>query len=304
MPERGRTTKLWGARVEEVVASFLRKKRTFKWVRGELIGQGMYGQVYLALDATMGEMIAIRQVEKPRTPSDTVVEALKLEIDTLKVLDHPNIIKYLGFEETPTNLNMFLEYVSGGSIGSCLLKHGRFDEDVTKSFTSQILAGLEYLHSRRILHRDLKSSNILVAMSGVCKISNFGVSKRMDDKNATQTTTRGIVVQKAKYNVQIDIWRVGTVLLDMWAGEQSVGGELFGLMSTLSQSMQPPPTPDGLVLTPLAEDFRRNCFAMIPEERLSATELRRHPYLRTSPGWVFDGFAARSPASASSFVAR
>jgi len=152
---------------------------TFKWVRGELIGRGTYGRVYLALNATTGEMIAVKQVEMPRTPSDkndsrqiTVVQALKMESETLKDLDHPNIVQYLGFEETPTNLSMcamefsdheiytdslnftsFLEYVPGGSIGSCLLKHGKFDENVTKSFTAQILNGLEYLHSKAILHR-------------------------------------------------------------------------------------------------------------------------------------------------------
>ena len=82
-------------------------------MRGELIGKGTYGRVYLALNATTGEMIAVKQVEIPRTASDkddsrqvTVVEALKLESETLKDLDHPNIVSYLGFEETPTFLSM------------------------------------------------------------------------------------------------------------------------------------------------------------------------------------------------------
>jgi mitogen-activated protein kinase kinase kinase ANP1 len=85
----------------------------FKWVRGELIGKGTYGRVYLALNATTGEMIAVKQVEIPRTSADkadgkqvTVVEALKSESETLKDLDHPNIVQYLGFEETPRYLSM------------------------------------------------------------------------------------------------------------------------------------------------------------------------------------------------------
>jgi serine/threonine protein kinase len=85
----------------------------FKWVRGELIGKGTYGRVYLALNATTGEMIAVKQVEIPRTASDkndsrqvTVVQALKSESETLKDLDHPNIVQYLGFEETMYNLSM------------------------------------------------------------------------------------------------------------------------------------------------------------------------------------------------------
>lgn len=146
-------------------------------MRGELIGKGTYGRVYLALNATTGEMIAVKQVEIPRTASDredsrqvSVVEALKSESETLKDLDHPHIVQYLGFEETPEFLSMwvtnnfsrrshaydchsFLEYVPGGSVGSCLRKYGKFSENVTKSFTEQILEGLEYLHSKGILHR-------------------------------------------------------------------------------------------------------------------------------------------------------
>ena len=84
-----------------------------KWVRGELIGKGTYGRVYLALNATTGEMIAVKQVEIPKTEADrddkrqvSVVEALKLESETLKDLDHPNIVQYLGFEQTPDFLSM------------------------------------------------------------------------------------------------------------------------------------------------------------------------------------------------------
>jgi len=230
------------------------------------------------------------------------VQALKDESETLKVLDHPNIVQYLGFEETPANLSIFLEYVPGGSIGSCLLKHGKFDEEVTKSFTAQILAGLEYLHSKGILHRDLKSDNILVEMSGVCKISDFGISKRTDDNDA-HTAMQGTVflmapevinTQKKGYNFKIDIWSIGCVVLEMWAGTRPwLGDELVAVMFKLFQSKQPPPVPDGLVLTPLADDFRRKCFAINPEERPTAAELRKHPYLTLSPGWVFDGFAAK-----------
>ncbi|KAG5733729.1 MAP kinase kinase kinase mkh1, partial [Termitomyces sp. T112] len=253
---------------------------TFKWVRGELIGRGTYGRVYLALNATTGEMIAVKQVELPRTASDksdsrqiNVVQALKMESETLKDLDHPNIVQYLGFEETPENLSIFLEYVPGGSIGSCLLKHGKFSEEVTKSFTGQILDGLAYLHSRGILHRDLKADNILVEMSGVCKISDFGISKRTDDASGgAHTAMQGTVfwmapevinTQKKGYNFKADIWSVGCVVLEMWAGSRPwTGDEVVAVMFKLYQSKQPPPVPPEVHLSKLADNFRRKCFAM------------------------------------------
>lgn len=112
------------------------------------------------MNVTTGEMFAAKQVRIPRSRverSDAqladAVESLKLESEMLKDLDHPNIVQYLGFEETPTSLSIFLVYVPGGSISGIARKFGRFDENATKSFTSQILLGLAYIHSRGIVHR-------------------------------------------------------------------------------------------------------------------------------------------------------
>jgi hypothetical protein len=318
---RKRNTKLWGSKPEEIkaaddktvipplpvpdspVESTKQPKASFKWVRGEMIGQGSFGKVYLAMNASTGEMMAVKQVEIIRTASDKqsqMVEALHSESETLKDLDHPNIVQYLGFEETPHNLSIFLEYVPGGSVGSCLLKYGKFDEEVTKSFTAQILAGLEYLHSRGIMHRDMKADNVLVETSGICKISDFGISKKTSEIGGAFTAMKGTVFWMAPeviypkefgYNFKIDIWSVGCVLLEMWAGSRPwTGEESVAVMFKLYQAQQPPPIPDGVVLSPTAEDFRLKCFAINPDERPSASELRQHPYLTLQPGWIFTGF--------------
>ncbi|KAF8140336.1 kinase-like domain-containing protein [Boletus edulis] len=316
-----RSTKLWGGYVEEVTTS--QKKPTvskptvdasggprpiFKWVRGELIGKGTYGRVYLALNATTGEMIAVKQVEIPRTASDksdsrqaSFVQALKLESETLKDLDHPHIVAYLGFEETPNFLSIFLEYVPGGSIGSCLRDHGKFDEEVTKSFTAQILDGLAYLHSKNIIHRDLKADNILVEKTGICKISDFGISKRADDDQAAYTAMQGTVFwmapevigsQKGKgYNSKVDIWSVGCVVLEMWAGRRPWPDEdFFTVMFKVSHEGKSPPIPSDVILSDLAMDFKDRCFAVHPDARASTAELIQHPYLKLPDGWVFNDF--------------
>ncbi|EJD03987.1 uncharacterized protein FOMMEDRAFT_121406 [Fomitiporia mediterranea MF3/22] len=323
---RRRNTKLWGGKLEEVTASqvpsvppvpesptTLNPKPIFKWVRGELIGKGTYGRVYLALNATTGEMIAVKQVEIPQTDADrddkrqvSVVEALKLESETLKDLDHPNIVQYLGFEQTPDFLSIFLEYVPGGSVAGCLRKHGKFDDQVSRSFTGQIIAGLEYLHNNGIIHRDLKADNILVDPSGICKISDFGISKRTDDinENGVHTSMQGSVfwmapevVQAARkgekhgYNGKVDIWSLGCVVLEMWAGRRPwQDADAIAVIYELITKQGAPPVPPDVVLGPDADDFRRKCFAIKPDERPSASELRQHPYLNLQPGWTFTGF--------------
>jgi len=105
---------------------------SYKWIKGDLIGRGTYGHVYIALSVTTGETIAVKQVEMPRSFSDKedqrtkgMISSLKAEIELLKDLDHPNIVLYLGMEQTPEFLSIFLEYVPGGSIGRIIRTHGK-----------------------------------------------------------------------------------------------------------------------------------------------------------------------------------
>ena len=139
--------------------------------------------MFLGLNINTGEMMAVKQVELHTTLSDergqrqrVLIEAIKNESSNLRDLDHPNVVQLLGFEETPDHFSLFFEYVPGGSIGSALRKLGKFDETVTKNFISQILGGLEYLHSHDVYHGRLRGNNVLVDALGVCKLSDFGVT--------------------------------------------------------------------------------------------------------------------------------
>ncbi|KAJ7071104.1 kinase-like domain-containing protein [Mycena amicta] len=258
---------------------------------------------------TAGELMAVKQVETPQTASDRgnarqreVVEALKFESRALQFLgDHENIVQYLGFEETLTTLNIFLEYIPGGTITSCLQKHGRFDQNVSKYFTRQIAAGLEFLHSKKVLHRDLKGENILVETSGVCKISDFGISKLSESAaNEAFTELKGTVfwmapevvdARRRGYDSKVDIWSLGCVLVEMWTGERPwAGEEVIAVMLKLYKNKLPPPLPPDIQaeLSELALDFHNECFAMDPQQRPSAGVVRQHPYLNSlPPDWVF-----------------
>lgn len=289
------------ASVQHVNKALPARQATFKWMRGQLIGKGTFGRVYLGMNTTTGELLAVKQVEvNPKIASaDPVkiremVKALDSEIDTMQHLDHENIVQYLGCERKEFSISIFLEYIPGGSVGSCLRKHGKFEELVVSSLTRQTLNGLAYLHSEGILHRDLKADNILLDLDGTCKISDFGISKRSADPyiNDTSNSMQGSVFWMAPeviraqsqalsgpshdgldvnsamsqgYSAKVDIWSLGCVVLEMFAGRRPWSKEeAIGAIYKLGNLNQAPPIPDDVsaIVGPAALSFMYDCFTM------------------------------------------
>ncbi|KAG8977550.1 hypothetical protein FRC05_001408 [Tulasnella sp. 425] len=291
---------------DEILQATPDSRPSIKWVRGELIGKGGYGNLYLAFNITTGEMMAVRQANRIQpTASESDVrndQAIEAERRILEKLDHPNIIQYLGFEKTEEFLNLFLEYVPGGSLGSCLGRFGAFKEDIVKSFTGQIVDGLVYLHANRIIHKDIKADNILVDPSGNCKINGFECSEQQEEiyKDAEMTAMQGSLFWMAPemlhsdrrgYSAKVDIWSLGCTLLEMLSGKRPWWEDDFvSVMFKVGHSKMAPPVPSNMQFSTEADDFRLKCFTMNPDERPTAEGLRSHPWLTLPPGWTFNGF--------------
>lgn len=259
------------------------RQPTFRIIRGQLIGKGTYGRVYMGINAETGEVLAVKQVEiNPRVAGQDkdrikeMVAAMNHEIDTMQHLEHPNIVQYLGCERAEFSISIYLEYISGGSIGSCLRKHGKFEEPVVKSLTRQTLSGLAYLHDQGILHRDLKADNILLDLDGTCKISDFGISKKSDNiyGNDASNSMQGSIFWMAPevvqsqgqgYSAKVDIWSLGCVVLEMFAGRRPWSKEeAIGAIFKLGSLSQAPPIPDdvSMNISPAALAFMYDCFTM------------------------------------------
>ncbi|KAI8369442.1 uncharacterized protein BYT42DRAFT_584491 [Radiomyces spectabilis] len=322
---RRKSTKMWGQQVEQVKPGMIAEGQPIvnnpfafsqtgdkpsptklQWMRGELIGKGSFGKVYHALNVAAGEWIAVKQVELPTTKSDLLndklrdtVDSLYREISLLEGLDHENIVQYLGYDsdEEEGHINIFLEYVPGGSIASCLSKSGKFDEPLVRFFTRQILLGLEYLHHRNVLHRDIKAGNILLDQNGVCKITDFGLSKlsgqdKAYDPHCNNSVMRGTVfwmapevVKGTNYNAKIDIWSLGCTVIEMLTGNHPwLDLNMLAALYSLGK-YQAPPIPEDV--SDQAKDFLSQCFIINPEDRPTAADLLVHPFVRQDPSFKF-----------------
>ncbi|KAJ2504035.1 ATP binding, partial [Coemansia sp. RSA 2052] len=210
------------------------KKKT--WIKGAPIASGSFGSVYFGMNTRTGAIMAVKEVELP-TPGSVsmkrnqrMADALRHELDLLKGLDHRNVVKYLGTDVDECNIYIFLEYVSGGSVSSALASFGMFPETLVRTYTAQIIEGLVYLHEQGIIHRDIKGGNVLIDQDGSVKISDFGISKRVDEVVAASKMDRRAslqgsvfwmapeVVKDTKYTVKGDVWSLGCLVIEMMTG--------------------------------------------------------------------------------------
>ncbi|KAL2370618.1 hypothetical protein RJ035_002524 [Blastomyces gilchristii] len=277
------------------------------WMKGSLIGEGSFGSVFLALHSITGELMAVKQVELPSATKGTefdqrknsMVTALKHEIDLLQGLQHPNIVQYLGTSTDEHHLNIFLEYVPGGSIAMMLKQYNTFQEPLIKNFVRQILAGLSYLHSRDIIHRDIKGANVLVDNKGGIKISDFGISKRVEASTVLgsganlgggaghlhRPSLQGSVywmapevVRQTAHTKKADIWSLGCLVVEMFIGAHPFPdcSQLQAIFAIGSNQARPPP-PENASKEAMA--FLDMTFEINHEKRPSADELLSSPFL-------------------------
>jgi serine/threonine protein kinase len=201
------------------------------WQSAETLGFGSFGRVLFAYNSDTGETMAVKQIPIVGLHYEDGQERLReiqQEIEILSQLHHKNIVSYLGSTRDSQHLNIFLEHCAGGSIASLIGKYGKFKETLARSFTKQILEGLEYLHSHNIIHRDIKGANVMVGQDGCTKLADFGAAKKLygmgDDtqfhslRGTVNWMAPEVMTQKG-HGRFADIWSVGCTVLEMVSGK-------------------------------------------------------------------------------------
>nr|CCC89691.1 putative protein kinase [Trypanosoma congolense IL3000] len=288
------------------------------------LGVGAMGVVYEGYDEESGRFVAVKEipvydVDVSAQEDSCVAGGLRSilhEISLMERLAHPNLVTYYGARRSAAGVEIIMEYVNGGSLDSLIRRQGCLRESVVRSYARDLLEGLSYLHNTaRICHRDVKPANVLITADGRCKLTDFGVSKLLDDTvgmhttvgtpwymapevvdcsgNTTNTTSsiHGCVdgadndnIEASKlgssYTTAADVWSFGVTVYEMITGKKPFGGNLKNaaavLFSIVSNSTPTPRLPSTCDASPLLQDFLDLCFVRDPTLRPSARELLSH----------------------------
>ncbi|XP_020257160.1 probable serine/threonine protein kinase IREH1 [Asparagus officinalis] len=141
------------------------------------ISRGAFGRVFLAKKRTTGDLFAIKVLKKADMIRKNAVESILAERDILISVRNPFVVRFFYSFTSRENLYLVMEYLNGGDLYSLLRNLGCLDEDVARVYIAEVVLALEYLHTLRVVHRDLKPDNLLIAHDGHIKLTDFGLSK-------------------------------------------------------------------------------------------------------------------------------
>ncbi|WVZ26363.1 hypothetical protein V8G54_004907 [Vigna mungo] len=261
-----------------------------RWKKGQLLGRGTFGHVYLGFNRESGEMCAMKEVTlfSDDAKSRESAQQLGQEIAMLSRLRHPNIVQYYGSETIDDRLYVYLEYVSGGSIYKLVKEYGQLGEIAIRNYTRQILLGLAYLHAKNTVHRDIKGANILVDPNGRIKLADFGMAKHISGpscpfsfKGSPYWMAPEVIKNSNGCNLAVDIWSLGCTVLEMattkppWSQYEGVAA-----MFKIGNSKELPTIPDHL--SEDGKDFVRLCLQRNPQNRPSAAQLLEHSFVKNA----------------------
>ncbi|QRV77490.1 kinase domain protein [Ceratobasidium sp. AG-Ba] len=252
---------------------------------GDSLGKGAFGQVYRALNWTTGETVAVKQIQLSDVPKSELGELMS-EINLLKILDHPNIVKYKGYVKTRECLYIILEYCENGSLHNICKRFGKFPENLVAVYISQVLEGLVYLHDQGVIHRDIKGANILTNKDGTVKLADFGVATTptgaLNDAAVVGSPywMAPEVIEQSGATTASDVWSVGCVVIELLEGHPPY--HFLDPMPALFRIVQDdcPPIPEGC--SPIVKDFLYHCFQKDANLRISAKKLLRHQWMASA----------------------
>lgn len=246
------------------------------------IGQGASGGVYTAHDADTNASVAVKQMNLDKQPKK---ELIINEILVMKGSKHRNIVNFIDSYLLKGDLWVIMEYMEGGSLTD-VVTHCILTEEQISTVTRETLQGLKFLHSKGVIHRDIKSDNILLSMNGDIKLTDFGFCAQINELNLKRTTMVGTpywmapeVVSRKEYGPKVDIWSLGIMIIEMIEGEPPYLNETPLRALYLIATNGTPQLKEPEALSETLKHFLEWCLKVETDDRASASQLLKDPFV-------------------------
>jgi serine/threonine protein kinase len=240
--------------------------------------------VKLATHAVTGHKVAVKILNKAKIKQLCMEEKVQREINILHLCTHPHIIRLYEVVDTPTDIFLVNEYVSGGELFDYIVSKGRLSADEARNFFHQIISGVEYCHFQKIVHRDLKPENLLLDANKNIKLADFGLSNLMRDGEFLRTSCGSpnyaapeVISGHLYAGPEVDVWSCGVILYALLCGSLPFDDESIpNLFKKIKSGMYSLPTH----LSQLAKNLIPRMLEVDPMKRITIPEIRMHPWFQ------------------------
>lgn len=254
------------------------------------IGEGSFGRVYKARRKYTGRIVAIKMINKLGQTKDDLI-SFRREIDILRNVDHPNIMRFLDIIETDTDFCLVSE-LARGDLFTIIDDQQTLPEEVLKTIAAQLVSALSNLHSRRIIHRDLKPQNVLICANNALKLCDFGFARALSCTTLVLTSIKGTplymapeLVQEQPYDEKVDVWSLGVILYELYFGKPPFyTNSIYRLIQMIVNETITWPGQ-------ISPDFKEFLMLMLqkdPSRRVPCKDLLNHPFISSVSLQSFD----------------
>jgi len=272
-----------------------------------MLGRGSFGKVYKGQRSDTQEVFAVKVIlQEDENHSLRTMQELKEEIAIMQFCKSEYVSEFIEAYQFNSSLYIVMELFPPGSVydlaNMCEIE---FEEGLIRDLCAQTLLGLEFLHSKGIMHRDIKSGNILLTMDGQAKLCDFGVSARVDEASGTRKTVIGTpywmapeIVREVGYDCKVDIWSLGITLIEMAEGDPPFS-KINPWRALFIIEMRPSPKfASPRKWSEQMHSFLAACLNKDPELRPTASDLLQHEFIKER----IDKLDSSTPRGASPLV--